>query len=159
MARIIATVIFGGFGIMLLYVGVTQLFMQRRLLANARRVDARIVHADVFSSTSSNMDRRPLRSTSTTTYRPDVRFRYVVEGREYESDLLYPNIIVQTYASRAAAEEALAPFPVNATVQAYVDPALPDKAYLIASAGSGPIVFIIVGALLPPIAWIVGKYI
>ena len=43
MARIITFVIFGGFGFVMLYVGVTQFFMQRR--------------------------------TSTTTHRPDVKFR------------------------------------------------------------------------------------
>jgi len=159
MARIITFIIFGGFGLVMLYVGVTQYFMQRRLLANARRVDAVIVHSSVFSSTSADTDRRPLRSTSTTTYRPDVKFRYRVGDTDYESDLLYPNVIVRAYASRESAAEELAPFPVDAKVQAYVDPSLPDKAYLLASAGSGPVVFIIIGLLLPPVAWFVGKYV
>ena len=159
MARIIVTVIFGGFGLVMAFVGVKQFFMQRRLLANAERVDAVIVHSEVFSSTSTNTDRRTLRSNSTTTHRPDVKFRYRVGGTEYESDLLYPTIIVQTYASRESAAEALAPFPLDATVKAYVDPALPNKAYLIASAGAGPVVFMVVGLLLPPIAWVVGKYV
>jgi hypothetical protein len=159
MARIIVFIIFGGFGLVMLYVGVTQLVTQRRLLANAERVDAVIVHSEVFSSTSSDNDSRPLRSTSTTTHRPDVKFRYRVKGTDYESDLMYPNIIVQTYASRESAAEALVPFPLNAAVRAYVDPSLPDKAYLIASAGSGPMVFIIIGLLLPPVAWFVGKYV
>jgi hypothetical protein len=158
-ARIIVFVIFGGFGLVMLYVGLTQLITQRRLLADAERVDAVIVHSEVFSSTSSDTDPRPLRSTSTTTHRPDVRFRYRVGGGEYESDLMYPTIIVRTYASREAAAEALAPYPLQATVRAYVDPSLPDKAYLIASAGNGPLVFIIVGLLLPPIAWFAGKYV
>lgn len=159
MARIIVTIIFGGFGLVLLYVGLTQFFRQRRLLANAERVDAVIVHSEVFSSTSKSIDSRPLKSTSTTTHRPDVRFRYRVGEREYESDLMYPNIVVRTFASRQAAADALAPFPVNATVRAYVDPSLPDNAYLIAEAGAGPLVFIIVGLLVPPLAWFVGGFI
>jgi len=159
MTRIIVTIIFGGFGLVLLYVGVTQFVRQRRLLANAERVDAVIVHSEVFSSTSTDTDPRPLRGTSTTTHRPDVRFRYRVGDADYESDLMYPNIIVRTYASRASAAEALAPFPLHANVRAYVDPSLPDKAYLIAEAGAGPVVFIIVGLLLPPLAWFVGKFI
>jgi hypothetical protein len=159
MARIITFIIFGGFGFVLLYVGVTQYFQQRRLLANAERVDARIVHSEVFTSTSADTDRRPLRSTSTTTHRPDVKFRYHVGGTEYESDLLYPNIIVTAYPSRDAAAEALKPFPLNATVSAYVDRSLPDKAYLIPAAGNGPIVFMIIGVILPPLAWYVGKFV
>lgn len=159
MARIIVFVIFGGFGLVMLYVGLTQLVTQRRLLSNAERVDALIVHSDVFSSSSSDTDPRALRSTSTTTHRPDVRFRYRVGDEEYESDLMYPTIIVRTYASREAADVALAPFPLQARVRAYVDPSLPDKAYLIASPGNGPVVFIVIGLLLPPIAWFVGGYV
>jgi hypothetical protein len=159
MARIITFVIFGGFGLVMLYVGVTQYFMQRRLLASSERVDARIVHSEVFTSTSADTDPRLLRSTSTTTHRPDVKFRYQVAGTEYESDLMYPNIIVTSYPSREAAAEALTPFPLNAVVRAYVNPSLPGKAYLIQSAGNGPIVFMIIGVILPPLAWWVGKYV
>ena len=159
MARIIATVLFGGFGLVMLYVGLTQLVRQRRLIANAERVDAEIVHSEVFSSTSPDTDRRVSRSSSTTTHRPDVRFRYRVGVTEYESDLLYPTIIVRTYASRESAAEELVPFPLHARVRAYVDPSLPDKAFLIASAGSGPLVFVVIGLLLPPLAWFVGAYI
>jgi hypothetical protein len=159
MARIIVFVIFGGFGLVMLYVGLTQLVTQRRLLTNAERVDAVIVHSEVFSSTSSDTDPRPLRSTSTTTHRPDVRFRYRVGGEEYESDLMYPTIIMRTYASREAAAEALVPFPLEARIRAYVDPSLPEKAYLIASAGNGPVVFIVLGLLIPPLAWFVGGYV
>jgi hypothetical protein len=158
MAQIITFVIFGGFGFVMLYVGITQFVMQRQLLANATRVPATIVHSEVFSGTSSDTDPRPLRSTSTTTHRPDVRFRYRVGEREYESDLMYPNVIVRTYASRGAAAAALAAFPVNATVSAYVDPSLPEQAYLIATSGNGPVVFMIIGVVLPPVAWWVGKY-
>jgi hypothetical protein len=159
MARIITFIIFGGFGFVLLYVGVTQYFMQRRLLAHAQRVDARIVHSEVFTSTSADTDPRMLRSTSTTTHRPDVKFRYQVGGTEYESDLIHPNIIVTAYPSREAAAQVLEPFPINTTVRAYVDPSLPSKAYLIPSAGKGPIVFMILGLVLPPLAWWVGKYV
>ena len=31
--------------------------------------------------------------------------------------------------------------------------------YLIAEAGGGPLVFIIIGILLPPVAWFVGKWV
>lgn len=159
MARIITFIIFGGFGFVMLYVGVTQFVLQRRLLANAERVDVVIVHSEVLTTTSSDTDSRLLRNNSTTSHRPDVRFRYRVAGTEYESDLIHPNIIVTGYASRESAAEELVPFPLNATVRAYVDPARPSKAYLIAEAGKGPIVFIIIGVLLPPLAWFVGKYI
>lgn len=159
MARIIATIIFGGFGMVLLYVGVTQFVMQRRILANAERVDATIIESKVFTSTTRDTDSRVGRSNSTTSHRPDVKFRYVVAGTTYESDLLYPTTIVRGYASESAAAEELAPFPTNTVVRAYVDPSHPAQAFLVAEKGNGPIVFIIIGLLLPPLAWWVGKYI
>jgi Protein of unknown function (DUF3592) len=106
MARIIVFIIFGGFGLVMLYVGVTQMVTQRRLLANAERVDAVIVHSDVFSSTSSDDDSRPLRSTSTTTHRPDVKFRYRVKGK------------VARCAGSNAAKSAAAPNNDGASVNA-----------------------------------------
>jgi hypothetical protein len=159
MARIITFIIFGGFGFVMLYVGVTQYFQQRRSLINAERVDAVITYSEVFKSVSADTDNRLGRSNSTTSYRADVKFRYRVGGEEYESDLMYPTIIITSSASREAAEAELAPFPVGAKVRAYVDPSHPEQAFLIASKKAGPMVFMILGLLLPPLAWWVGKYV
>lgn len=158
MAQIVTFVIFGGLGLMLLYVGVTQGIRQRRNMASSERVDATIVRSEVVVSKSANTDRRTLRDNSTTSYRPDVRFRYMVGGKEYESDTMYPNIIVTSYASQAAAQEVLTPFPLNAKVRAYVNPAHPGEGFLVAEEGKGPIVFTVLGVLLPPLAWFVGGY-
>lgn len=159
MAQIIVFLIFGGFGFVMLYVGVTQFLRQRRLLQRAQPVSVTIIKSEVFSSTSSDTDSRLGRDNSTMTHRPDVRFRYEVAGQSYESDLLYPNIIAVTYASRESAAEALAPFLVNMKVSAFVDPSMPDKAFLIAQAGAGPAVFMVIGIILPPLAWFVGKWV
>lgn len=102
MARIITFIIFGSFGVVLFFVGITQFVQQRRNMTNAERVDAAIVSSELFTSTSRDTDAR---------------------------------------------------------VRAYVNPSHLQQAFLIASAGSGPIVFIILGLLLPPIAWFVGKYV
>lgn len=157
MARIIVFLIFGGFGLVMLYVGATQFFQQRKLLAESERVDAVVTYSQVFTSTTSDTDTRLNRSNSTTTHRPDVNFKYVVAGQEYESDLLYPTIIVQTSASRESAAEELAEFPVGARVRAFVNREHPDKAFLVAQSSSAPLVFIVIGVLLPPLAWFAGK--
>ena len=159
MAQIITFVIFGGFGLVMLWVGATQWLQQRRNLANAVRVEAVITHSQVFTSESADTDSRLGRSNSTTSHRPDVRFRYRVLGTEYESDLLYPTSIVRGYAGRESAAAELAPFPLGATVQAWVDREQPDKAFLVATPTRGPIVFIVIGVLLPPVAWFVGGYV
>ena len=159
MASIIVWIIFGGFGIVMLYVGVTQYLQQRRLLSSTQTVDAVIIESQVFSSTSADTDSRLGRSNSTTTHRPDVRFRYSVNRAEFESDLLYPTSIVRTFASRDAAAEALAPFPLNARVRAFIDPSQPSKAFLVAERSAAPLVFIVIGVLLPPVTWLVGRWI
>ena len=158
-SQIVTLVIFGGLALMFLYVGVTQFAQQRQNLANAEPVDAVITYSQVFSSTTRDTDPSISRSNNTTTHRPDVKFRYAVSGQEYESDRLWPSIIGRGYASAAAAAAELAPFPVNARVRALVDREHPDRAFLIADRGNGPIVFIVLGLLLPPLAWVVGKYV
>ena len=159
MTQIIVFMIFGGFGLMMLYVGATQFIQQRRLLRHAQPIEVVITHASVFSGTSSNTDTRLLRSNSTTTHRPELRFRYRLKGREYESDLLHPTSIAVTYASREAAAEVLAPYPLNAKVRALVNPAMPDKAFLDGTAGAGPVIFMVLGTTLPPLAWFIGAMI
>jgi hypothetical protein len=159
MARIIVTVIFGGFGLVMAFVGIKQYFMQRRLLANAERVDAVIVHSEVFSSTSSNTDRRTLRSNSTTTHRPDVKFRYRRKGGGVRERPAVPDDHRADVCVTGVGSGSAGAVSAQCGVKAYVDPALPNKAYLIASAGAGPVVFMVLGLLLPPIAWFVGKYV
>jgi hypothetical protein len=67
---------------------------------------------------------------STTSFRPEIRFRYTFSEREYESDLLRPTIIARGYASAEKAAKELAPFHIGAKALAHVDPQHPDKAFL-----------------------------
>lgn len=159
MARIITLLIFGGFAAMFLYVGATQWWQQRRNLGHAERVDATIVQSEIKTSTTADTDGRVGFSNSTTSHAPEVRFRYVVSGESYESTRLRATIIERAYASRHAAAQELAPFPLHATVRAWVNPAHPEQAFLLAEHSNGPIVFLILGVLLPPLGWFVGKYV
>jgi hypothetical protein len=149
----IAFLVMAAFAIMMLYVGTTQFLLQRRLLAHARPVDATILRSEVTRSESADTDRRLLSSNSTISYSPEIRFRYLVNGAPFESEMLTPNAISVGHASEGSAAEVLTPFPVGATVTAYVDPSLPDQGFLIRSAGAGPIVFLLVGLIVLPIAW------
>ncbi|HLO42135.1 MAG TPA: DUF3592 domain-containing protein [Phycisphaerales bacterium] len=158
MARVIAMLIFGSLGVMLVYVGAGQFIQQRRLLEGARVVEARITRSEVCMSKSNDTDQRLLRDNSTTSYTPQVKFMYQLDGKTHESGLLYPTEIVESYASRAAAEEELRPFPVNATVRAHVNPRLPDKAFLIPRGSAAPVVFILVGLVLPIATWFVSRW-
>jgi hypothetical protein len=159
MARIITLIICCGFAAMFLYVGAMQFWQQRRNLARAEPVDAVIVHSAVKVSKTRDTDQRVGFSNSTTSYLPEVRFQYAVAGIEYTSERLYPSIIAQSYGSQSAAAEVLASFPLQARVRAHVNEAHPDQAFLIADRSNGPVVFLILGVLLPPLGWLVGKYV
>jgi hypothetical protein len=82
-----------------------------------------------------------------------VKFAYEVDGRRYESDLLRLTVIVQDRGSRSTAEQEIAAFPVGATVEAYYGVDHPAQAYLILEKSPGPVVFILVGLIVPVAAW------
>lgn len=147
--RVVFIVFFGGLGVMFLVVGIKQLAQQRRLLASAIEVDAMIVESRVEKSVSANTDRRPLRSNSTTSYTPVVRFRYTVNGSEHESTMLRPTEIETGYASESSASAELTAFAEGAKVRAYVDPSLPEKGFVIKESGAGPVVFLVLSLVAP----------
>ncbi len=156
--RWLFVLLFGGLGLMLLYVGVTQHFLQQRIAANARLIQAEIIRSDITKSVSKDTDRSVTRNTSTTTWSPNVAFRYRVKGAEYESTLLRPNIIVTSFATQAEAAAEIEAFPVGARVLAYVDDAHPDKAFLLMDKGPGPLVFMLVGPLALAAAYLAFRY-
>ena len=157
--RLIVLLVFGGFGLFMLYIGATQFVQQRRLLSTAQPVDAQIVvsHVRTTTESSSSSSTGNFSSGHRTVHSPEVQFSYEFEGVSYQSDMIYPTIIGTSYGSFDSAQEELKPFPAGSQVKAFVSSAAPDKAFLKPVSGSGPIVFMIIGFVLPPIAWFVGK--
>jgi hypothetical protein len=158
--RIIVLIVFGGFGLFMLYVGSTQFIQQRRLLSTTQLVDAEIVVSEVRTiteTTSSSSTSNFSGGGRHTTHSPEVQFSYEFQGVSYQSDMIYPTTIGSAYGSYDSVLEELKPFPAGARVKAFVSSAAPDKAFLKPVSGSGPVVFMIVGLLLPPIAWLFGK--
>jgi hypothetical protein len=80
--------------VMLLYVGITQFIQQRRNLADARPIEATVIHSQVVSSTTADTDGRVGFSNSTTSHSPEVRFRCSARHR-VRDDRFYPNVIVR----------------------------------------------------------------
>ncbi len=144
---VLFVVMFGGLGVMLLVVGVKELVLQRRIVASAVPVEAVILSAEVVSSTSRDSDYRLLRDNSTTSHRPEVRFAYAVDGVRYESDLLYPTVILQGYASRESAAEEIREYVAGAAVRAFVDPSIPQRGFLRLKSTSNPVWFMVAGLL------------
>ena len=157
--RGVFVLMFAGLGAMMLYVGVTQYFLQQRIAAHARPIEVEIIHSEVTRSVSSDTDPSLSRNTSTTTYTPEVRFRYLMEGRAYESAMMRPNIIETTYGSHEDAAAELADYPIGARVPAWVDDAHPENAFLILEKGVGPIVFTIVGLIALGVAHLAFRFI
>lgn len=157
--RWVFVLMFAGLGAMMFYVGVTQYALQQRIAEYARPIEVEIIHSEVTRSVSSDTDTRIGRDNSTTTYAPEVRFRYIIEGRAYESAMMRPNIIETTYGSHEDAAAELADYPLGARVQAWVDDAHPENAFLILEKGIGPIVFTIVGLLALGVAYLAFRFI
>jgi hypothetical protein len=152
--RVLFLTLFTIFGLVLFGVGAQQYLQQRRLTAHPQRVPATITRSEVVPITSSEQGSR----SRVKAYRPEVRFSYVVAGNTYESELLRPTIIGADFASHEEAAAQLAPFPKGASVSAYVNPSLPDKAYLVRETTSGPLVFMLVGLGVPPLTWLVLRF-
>jgi hypothetical protein len=143
----IFVLMFGGLGIMLIGVGVREWFIQRRVMATAVGVDAVILSAEVKSSRSADTDQRLLRDNSTTSHTPEVRFEYVFNGVRYESDMLYPTVIVRGYASRESAAEEIRAYTPGATVKAFADASFPERGFLRLDSSSNPKWFIAAGVV------------
>lgn len=152
-ARGLVVLIFGGGGVVMFYVGAREWIVQRAALTESISVPAQIIESVVRTSTSEPAGSGDLlKNDSTTTHTADVRFRYTINSQTYESDRLRPSAIVQSHGSKQSAADELKPFPVGATVSAFVIPSMPDKAFLIRETSAGPFVFMILGFLLTPIA-------
>jgi hypothetical protein len=143
----IFVLMFGGLGVMLIGVGVREWVIQRRVMATAVGVDAVILSAEVKSSRSADTDQRLLRDNSTTSHTPEVRFEYVLNGVRYESDMLYPTVIVRGYASRESAAEEIREYTPGAKVKAYSDASFPERGFLRLESSSNPKWFIVAGVL------------
>ena len=146
MAAIFALVL-GGLGIMLLVVGTRELLIQRSVMANAVEVEAVVLSANVTASTSLDTDQRLLRDNSTKSYVPEVRFAYTVGGVRYESDLLYPTVIVTGYPSRESALAEIQEYTQGTKVRAYADAANPQRGFLRFENSANPKWFIVAGVL------------
>ena len=158
-AQMIVYAVVGGFGLVMLYVGLTELVAQRRALTSAVPVEAEIVWSDVKESRSRDSDQRLLRDNSTVSYTPEVKFKYTLAGMTYVSDMLRPTVIVQGFASRESAAAEIAAFPMGAKVSAWVDPAAPERGFLVKEGFAGPMVFTVLGLVLPVIGWLASRLI
>lgn len=143
----IFTLMFGGLGIMLVYVGSREFIIQRRIVATAEPIEATILLSRVVTAKSSDTDNRPLRDNSTTSHTPEVRFSYTFRGIRYESDLLYPTVIQRGYASAESAQDEIKVYTPGSTVQAFADASLPERGFLRLERSNNPVWFMVAGGL------------
>ncbi len=102
--------------------------LKLHLDARARRTWPQVGASVVESGVESYESRDTSDNTTSTMYRPRVRYTYAYDGQSYESGSL--GGIVTGYSSRARAEKAAAEYAVDSTVMAYVDPKKPSRAVL-----------------------------
>lgn len=143
----IFSLMFGGLGVTLIFVGTREFFIQRRIMATAVPVEATVLSTQVVASRSMDTDNRPLRDNSTTSHRAEVRFTYTFAGVRYESDLLYPTVIHRGYASAEDAAADIAEFKAGTTTTAFADASHPERGFLRLERSSGPVWFVVAGCL------------
>ncbi|MFP4313684.1 MAG: DUF3592 domain-containing protein [Alphaproteobacteria bacterium] len=81
-------------------------------------VQAKVLESDIKSSTRNNR----------TSYRPAIRYRYVVDGQGYKRRSY--TYFEGSSRNKSEIEEIVAAFPVGASVTAYIDPDNPKRAIL-----------------------------
>ncbi len=117
---------FGGvfvlFGVFFTYAILNSARRQNDAANRFRPVEAYVVASRVASSSSGSGTNR------TTSYRPEITYRYIVDGREYTSRTYHFMGIGQ--GSHAAAAGIVNRYPVGGKVTAYYDPQRPSVAIL-----------------------------
>ncbi|WP_227133878.1 DUF3592 domain-containing protein [Halorubellus salinus] len=120
-----AVVLMVVFGLVFAGVGGYLYVEERRAIENSEPVDATVVSAEVVVETDRDSDGDVTRS-----YRPDVVYRYEVDGESYEGDNVIPGpgsvSKGQGWANRVVDEH-----PPGANVTAYVDRDDPTTAFLV----------------------------
>ena len=92
---------------------------QSQALSDAVAVNATVTETDIAETGARDVS-----------YEVVVRFTYEYEGRQYQSDRLYPTTLSPRFDSESKAKSVLAPYETNETVTAYVTPSSPDSAFL-----------------------------
>ena len=100
--------------------GWSQIGEQHRLLSTAREVAATVI-ASIVEWQPGPSDRR-------SEYKPDVRFKYVVDAKSHESSMVAPG---RDSGRHGWAHETVKKFPAGATTTAYYDPSDPSVAFLL----------------------------
>lgn len=148
-------VVFGVIGLVMLVYGAYEIFKERRLMANAQPVQATITESNI--SISRDLTDDGSSGVATFSYAPVVKFRYEFGGDAYEGTMLRPT--ARVYNSQAAAADELTRFPAGAGVQAFVNPAYPEKAHLLREASRGSVIFVVVGALVLVVGGVVWRFV
>ena len=79
------------------------------------------------------------------TYAPSVSYHYVVQGKEYEGHRV--TLVPRNYPQLYAVQNALAPFPVGATVKVFHHPSDPANSVLVPKRTGTEWAYPIAGAL------------
>jgi len=140
-------VVFGVISLLMLAMGVSEFYMQWRLLSGARPVQATITAADVFEVRDLTGD--DAGGITSYIYEPRVKFTYEIDGTSYEGTMMRPIKTPRNYPTAGHAETELVAFPVGAKVQAFVSPNYPDKAYLIKETSRAPVIYMLIGVGVP----------
>lgn len=85
-----------------------------------------------------------MKHRTTTRYRANVKYKYAIDGKFYENDMVYFDLVWSDYNE---AKEIIDDYPKDAVIKVYYDPSNPKKSVLKQGSGGGYI-FMLVGAII-----------
>lgn len=109
-------------GLLTAAISTFRLWDEHRQLTGAEPVPADILAARVATTTTGTGTNRQRQ------YRPEIRFQYIVDGTQHESDLVTP---LGDWGSRGWANALVERFPPGSTTTAWVPTDAPDRAWLV----------------------------
>lgn len=133
------------FSLVFIGIGVAILGYARSMSAKAKEslswpsTDGEISHSAVLYQTSTNPS-----TGNTSTYKPDIAYRYKVHDRSYSSSRI---ALMDLASSPRYAQNIVDRYPDNSSVQVYYNPANPAEAVLEPGESSGLSVLYIAGWL------------
>ena len=128
---------FGGFGGW----GVYQQFRVRHFLS----VQGEVTHSEVGVN----------RSTEGSTFYPDIRFRYTVDGQTHDTGEYRIQVI--SSSGQSGKQEIVRRYPVGSKVQAWYDPDKPEVAVIDNSFSFFPVIFLAIGVIV--LGFIIGLWV
>lgn len=135
-------------------IGTVGLYLSSRMLQRSlqrgefERIEAEVLHSELRSQTETDSGAR------STTYFPEIRYEYTVDGETFTSESVYPTQLGGT-SNHSKMQSLVDSHPVGERVEAYYHPENPDRSFLVDESSTKQAIF---GTLVSTCLTLIGIY-